>query len=171
VAAPNTLLSSDDTPKVRRNGTLNHKTNQLCNAHSKRQSIRQSYIHLPGPMSPYRGAANGSHAWILGLVLHIPASPRSVHTTRRNQQNSKMTEETIMKERERRDERVISLERAAGKCPVRDVPLGRPRLLARRHDRVLVRRGVDGVRDPGVPERLDVGAGLLLVSSLGGGGV
>jgi hypothetical protein len=36
------------------------------------------------------------------------------------------------------------------------VPLGRPRLLARRLDGVLVRRRVDHVRDPGVPEGLDV---------------
>jgi hypothetical protein len=43
------------------------------------------------------------------------------------------------------------------------VPLGRPRLLARRLDGVLVRRRVDHVRDPGVPEGLDVGAVMVLL--------
>jgi hypothetical protein len=54
--------------------------------------------------------------------------------------------------------RVVCPEGTPAKGPVGHVPRGVPRPVARGLDGVLVWGRVDGVRDPGVPERLDVRA-------------
>lgn len=57
----------------------------------------------------------------------------------------------------RHNVRAVSLECGWAECQVGNVLRGRPGPV-RDGDRVLVRRGVDPVGDPHVPEGLDVGA-------------
>lgn len=67
--------------------------------------------------------------------------------------------------------RVVGLVGAAREGAVGDMALGSPGAgVGGGHERVLVRRRVDGVRDPGVPEGFDVAAvegGLLVLALVG----
>lgn len=61
-------------------------------------------------------------------------------------------------------ERAISLERAEGRRPIGHMLLGVPGPVACGLDGVLVRRRINGIGDPSVPERLDVTAAAPLAN-------